>query len=32
LADFPCLSTADTPWGKVTFVDGVQSWRNPRLV
>lgn len=31
LADFPCCGTTDTPWGAVTFVDGVQSWRNPRL-
>lgn len=27
--DYPSLSTAATPFGTVTFEDGVQSWRNP---
>ena len=31
LADYPCLSTAQTPWGNVSFVDGVQSWINRRF-
>jgi FkbM family methyltransferase len=30
-ADYPCLSKADTPWGSVDFLDGVQSWVNPRF-
>lgn len=29
--DFPCLSTTATPYGKISFVDGVQGWVNPRL-
>jgi FkbM family methyltransferase len=32
LADFPCLSTSETPWGTVSFTDGVQSWINPRFI
>lgn len=32
LADFPCLSTSETPWGSVNFTDGVQSWVNPRFL
>jgi len=30
-ADFECLSVNQTPMGTVKFVDGVQSWTNPRL-
>jgi FkbM family methyltransferase len=30
-ADYPCAQTNPTPWGPVRFVDGVQSWVNPRL-
>jgi len=30
-ADYPCAQTNQTPWGPVEFVDGVQSWINPRL-
>ena len=30
-ADYKCLSVNETPWGPVSFVDGVQSWVNPRL-
>jgi len=26
---FPCHKDADTPFGRVTFVDGVQTWVNP---
>jgi hypothetical protein len=29
-ADYKCNETAATPWGLVTFLDGVQSWVNPR--
>lgn len=29
--DYPANATADTPWGPMTFQDGVQSWINPRL-
>jgi FkbM family methyltransferase len=29
--DYPCASTSETPWGAITFVDGVQSWLNPRF-
>ena len=29
--DFPCQSVSDTPYGRITFGDGVQSWLNPRL-
>lgn len=32
LADYPCGSTNQTPWGPVKFQDAVQSWLNPRLV
>ncbi|MCP5365850.1 MAG: hypothetical protein H6905_11595 [Hyphomicrobiales bacterium] len=28
--DFPTGSTTATPYGEVTFVDGVQSWINPK--
>jgi FkbM family methyltransferase len=30
-ADYPCTGVSDTPWGPISFVDGVQSWMNPRL-
>jgi hypothetical protein len=26
---FPCHNDAETPFGRVTFVDGVQTWVNP---
>jgi FkbM family methyltransferase len=29
--DYQCHSTADTPYGSISFVDGVQSWLNPRF-
>jgi FkbM family methyltransferase len=29
--DYSCHSNVDTPYGTVSFVDGVQSWVNPRL-
>jgi len=29
--DYPCAQTNETPWGPVQFVDGVQSWVNPRF-
>jgi FkbM family methyltransferase len=29
--DFPCHGPAMTPYGRITFQDGVQAWRNPRL-
>lgn len=29
--DYPCHSRAETPYGAIDFVDGVQSWLNPRL-
>jgi FkbM family methyltransferase len=29
-ADYRCGATADTPFGRVSFQDGVQSWLNPR--
>jgi hypothetical protein len=28
--DYGCGSTRDTPYGRVNFQDGVQSWVNPR--
>jgi hypothetical protein len=28
--DYPCGTTQDTPYGPVTFQDGVQSWVNRR--
>jgi FkbM family methyltransferase len=28
--DYSCGTTADTPFGRVSFQDGVQSWLNPR--
>jgi len=30
-ADYSLFSTSETPWGPVSFVNGVQSWVNPRL-
>ena len=33
LVDYPCRSTAETPYGVVPLQeDGIQSWLNPRLV
>jgi FkbM family methyltransferase len=29
--DYPCQSTTETEFGPVHFVDGVQSWTNPRM-
>ena len=29
--DFPCSGESDTPYGRVSFQDGVQSWINPRF-
>jgi FkbM family methyltransferase len=29
--DFPCRSEVRTPYGHVSFEDGVQAWLNPRL-
>ena len=31
LADYPCFSLEETPWGPIEFQDGVQSWVNPSL-
>jgi FkbM family methyltransferase len=31
LHDYPSQSATDTPYGVITFGDGVQSWRNPVL-
>ena len=31
VSDFACGSVATTPWGRVTFQDGVQSWLNARV-
>ena len=31
LADYSIFSESDTPWGKIFFDNGVQSWLNPRL-
>jgi FkbM family methyltransferase len=31
LNDYRCGSEADTPWGRISFQDGVQTWLNPRL-
>jgi FkbM family methyltransferase len=31
LNDYACGSEADTPWGRITFQDGVQTWVNPVL-
>jgi FkbM family methyltransferase len=29
LNDYASGATAETPWGSISFQDGVQSWRNP---
>jgi FkbM family methyltransferase len=31
LRDYPCLQDNDTPFGRISFVDGVQTWTNRRL-
>ena len=31
LNDYPAGAESETPWGPVSFQDGVQSWRNPAL-
>ena len=31
LNDYTCQSTELTPWGQISFGDGVQTWMNPRL-
>ena len=31
-ADYPLFTTSETPWGPISFQDGVQSWVNPRLM
>lgn len=31
LRDFQSQSESDTPFGRIRFIDGVQSWINPRL-
>jgi len=31
LAEYKCCSKQNTPWGRVNFTGGVQSWLNPRL-
>lgn len=31
LRDYPCSRSNNTEYGKIKFVDGVQSWVNPRL-
>jgi FkbM family methyltransferase len=31
LNDYPCGVEADTPWGSISFQDGVQTWLNPHL-
>ena len=31
LADYTLFSTSETPWGTLSFENGVQSWVNPRL-
>jgi hypothetical protein len=31
LADYSLFSTSETPWGVISFENGVQSWVNPRL-
>jgi FkbM family methyltransferase len=28
---YPCNSASETPWGRITFQGGVQTWINPRL-
>jgi FkbM family methyltransferase len=29
--DFPAQSQSETPWGRIKFEDGVQTWINPRF-
>jgi len=29
--NFPCLSTSETPYGPISFEDGVQTWINPNV-
>jgi len=29
--DYPCAGPSETPYGTITFQDGVQTWVNPRL-
>jgi FkbM family methyltransferase len=29
IRSFPCASTVETVWGRLTFQDGVQTWLNP---
>jgi FkbM family methyltransferase len=31
LADYSLFSTSETPWGVISFENGVQSWVNPRF-
>ena len=31
LNDYAAGTAADTPWGRMTFQDGVQTWANPRM-
>jgi FkbM family methyltransferase len=30
-ADYSLFSTSDTPWGTISFENGVQAWMNPRF-
>jgi len=30
-ADYPCCTVSSTPWGPISFQDGVQSWINSEL-
>jgi hypothetical protein len=30
-ADYSLFSTSETPWGVISFENGVQGWVNPRL-
>ena len=32
LDDYASDSTEQTPWGEITFVDGVQTWVNPVIL
>jgi FkbM family methyltransferase len=29
--DYACGTSAETPWGRMNFQDGVQTWLNPRI-
>jgi FkbM family methyltransferase len=31
LNDYPCGAEVETPWGRISFQDGVQTWLNPTL-